>query len=144
MTKKIIIAIAVIFVLIQLIKIDKTNPTTAPENDFMVVAAPPTEIAKMIKTSCYDCHSSEVVYPWYSNIAPVSWFLKKHINEAREEFSFSEWGLYIAKDQKHIAKECGEEIEKGKMPMTSYLLMHSEAKLSKEQSTQLVSYFKGY
>lgn len=144
MIKKILIAVVVIFALMQLIRIDKTNPETVLENDFISVNAPPAEIAEMLKTSCYDCHSNESVYPWYSNVAPVSWMLKKHINEAREHLNFSEWALYGAKDQAHALKECSKEVEKGKMPLSSYLIIHNESKLSEEQAASLVAYFKSF
>jgi len=142
MKKKILIALAVILVLIQFVRIDKTNPETVLENDFISVNTPPTEIAEMLKTSCYDCHSNQSVYPWYSNIAPVSWMLKQHINEAREHLNFSEWALYDTKDQAHALEECAKEVEKGKMPLSSYLIIHTESKLSDEQAAKLVAYFK--
>lgn len=144
MKKKILIAVAVVLILIQFVRIDKTNPETVLENDFISVNAPPAEIATILKTSCYDCHSNQSVYPWYSNVAPISWFLKNHINEAREHLNFSEWALYGTKDQIHVLKACGKEIENGKMPMSSYLIMHSEAKLSETQQKVLVEYFKSF
>lgn len=144
MMKKILIALAVIFVVIQFIRIDKTNPEVVLANDFIEIAKPNAEIAAMIKTSCYDCHSSQSKYPWYSNVAPVSWLVKNHINEGREHFNFSEWNDYPAEDQKHILHECAEEVEEGEMPMKPYLLMHSEAKLTAEQQENLVKYFKNF
>ena len=77
-------------------------------------------------------------------MAPISWFLKNHINEAREHLNFSEWALYGTKDQIHVLKAWGKEIENGKMPMSSYLIMHSEAKLSETQQKVLVEYFKSF
>lgn len=144
MKKKILIALVVVLVLIQLIRIDKTNPEVVLANDFIEINKPSAEIASMMKSSCYDCHSSQSKYPWYSNVAPVSWLLKNHINEAREHFNFSEWSSYDAKDQAHILEECAEEIEKGKMPMKSYVLMHSEANLSDEQKDALIAYFESF
>ena len=142
MKKKILIALPIIFVLIQFVRIDKTNPKIVTEKDFITVENPPKEVADIIKTSCYDCHSNETIYPWYSNVAPVSWFLKHHINDAREYFNFSEWKDISTKEKKHLFEEASEEVEKGDMPMFSYLLMHSEAKLSKEQKDLLIQYFE--
>ena len=142
MKKKIVIGLVSVFVIIQFFRIDKTNPEVVLENDFIEIYNPPTEVASILKTSCYDCHSNQSKYPWYTNIAPVSWFVKKHINEGREYFNFSEWNSLTAKKQAHIIEECAEEVEEGEMPLSNYLLMHSEAELSKEQTKLLVEYFE--
>lgn len=144
MKKKIFLALVVVLVLIQLIRIDKTNPEVVLANDFIELNKPSAEIASIIKTSCYDCHSNQSEYPWYSNIAPVSWLVKNHINEGREHFNFSEWASYDAQDQRHILEECAEEVEEGEMPMKPYVLMHSEANLSDEQKEALISYFESF
>lgn len=142
MKKKILITFAVIFVVIQFVRIDKTNPVTPLENDFIELAKPNVEIAAILKTSCYDCHSNQSKYPWYSNVAPVSWFVKNHINEGREHFNFSEWNEYASVDRTNILHECAKAVEKGEMPMKPYVLMHSEAKLTDEQKADLVAFFR--
>ena len=96
----------------------------------------------MLKTSCYDCHSSESKYPWYSNVAPVSWWVKDHINEGREELNFSEWGTFSDKRKAKKIHEVLEEVEEGEMPMTPYLIIHTDAKLSPEQTENFMSWFK--
>ncbi len=141
--KKVLIGLAVLVVVIQFFRIDKTNPVTAIEIDFIEVNHPPVEIAALLKTSCYDCHSNQVSYPWYTNIAPVSWFIKDHINEGREELNFSEWGDYSLKRKDHKLEECAEEVEEGEMPLDSYFIMHSEAELTHEQRETLEGYFTG-
>jgi len=143
MKKKILIAIPIVFILIQFIRIDKTNPEVVLANDFVEMEKPPTEIGDMIKSSCYDCHSNHSKYPWYTNVAPVSWIVKNHIIEGRDHFNFSEWNSYSSDEQKDILHECAEEVEEGEMPMKPYLLMHSDAKLSEEQKNILVAYFGG-
>lgn len=142
MKKKIFLGLVLIFVIIQFFRIDKINPPVIQEQDFITVTAPPQEIAEMIKTSCYDCHSFESTYLWYSNIAPVSWWLKHHVDEAREELNFSEWGTYTAKRKDHKLEECTEEIEEGEMPLKPYLWTHGDAKLTKEDRQKLIDWFK--
>ena len=83
-TKKRLLILLGILLLIQLIRIDKTNPPIDPAVDFEPVVKPPDDVMVLLKSACYDCHSNETRYPWYSNVAPVSWWLKHHINEARE------------------------------------------------------------
>ena len=141
MIKKILIALVVLFVIIQFFRIEKNNPASAIEADFIEIYQSPAEVTAILKTSCYDCHSNQVNYPWYTNIAPVSWFVKDHVNEAREYFNFSEWSAMTTKRQDHILEECSEEVEEGKMPLTSYLLMHSEADLSHDKKETLEHYF---
>lgn len=142
MIKKIAIGFIALLVIIQFIRIDKTNPEVVMENDFIVQTNPPEHIQTILKTSCYDCHSNESTYPWYTNVAPISWWVKKHINEAREELNFSEWGTFSTKRQKHKLEEGAEMVEEGEMPLPSYIIAHSEAKLTTEQKNELVAWFK--
>jgi len=141
MIKKIVIGFAVLFVLIQFIRIDKTNPPVDLQEDYIVVTNAPEEIADMLKSSCYDCHSNESKYPWYSNVAPVSWWLKDHINEGRDELNFSKWGSYETKRKRHKMEESIEMIEEGEMPLPPYTITHSDAKLSELQKQKLVDWF---
>ena len=96
----------------------------------------------MLRSACYDCHSHETSYPWYSNLAPVSWWLKNHVNEGREHLNFSVWADYNAKKADHKLEECFEEVAKEGMPLKSYPLTHPEARLSEEQRAKLVTWFK--
>ncbi len=139
--RKILVVLLIILVLIQFVRIDKTNPTTDSTKDFIIVTNPDTETATILKTSCYDCHSNESTYPWYTNIAPVSWWIKHHIDEAREELNFSEWGNYKPKKANHKMEEAVELVEEGEMPMSSYTLIHGSAKLSEAQKEKLITFF---
>ncbi|MCO6480949.1 MAG: heme-binding domain-containing protein [Phaeodactylibacter sp.] len=135
------LALLAALVIIQFFGIDKTNPPVNQSEEFMTLAAPPADVAQLIKDACYDCHSHETKYPWYTNIEPVSWWIKDHIEHGREHLNFSAWGAYDAEKKAHKAEECGEEVEKGKMPLKSYLPMHPEARLSDAQRERLSSWF---
>jgi len=135
--KKILSGVIILLVLIQFVRIDKTNPKIIPENDFINITNPSEDIAMVLKNSCYDCHSNESTYPWYTNIAPISWWIKHHINEGRRHINFSEWGDYPLDKLNHKLEECYEEIEEGKMPMTSYTIAHPDAKMTTEQKNKL-------
>jgi hypothetical protein len=139
--KNILITLALILLLSQFFRIDKTNPTLQAEQDITAVMKVPIELASILKTSCYDCHSNEVNYPWYTNVAPLSWWIKNHINEGREELNFSEWGTYTSRRKDKKLKECAEMIEANEMPLSSYTLIHTETKLSQEQKAQLIAWF---
>ncbi len=140
--KKIIIILLVAFVIIQFFPIDKTNPPVNEGMDFLRIKNTPKNIAKIISTSCYDCHSNETEYPWYSSIAPSSWFLKKHIDEGRQHLNFSIFATYEPKRQIDKMEGCVELIESKEMPLESYYIGHQNAKLSDEQRKELVTYFK--
>lgn len=135
------LAILAALVIIQFFGIDKTNPPVNTSEEFMTLTAPPADVAQLLKDACYDCHSHETKYPWYTNIEPVSWWIAGHIEHAREHLNFSKWGAYDAEKMAHKAEECGEEVEKGKMPLKSYLPMHPEARLSDAQRERLSSWF---
>lgn len=140
--KKILTVLLVAFIIIQFFPIDKTNPAPTPGMDFLKIKNTPPEVAKIINSSCYDCHSNETKYPWYSNFAPASWYLKNHINEGRKHLNFSTFAMYEPKIQAQKLQECIEMLEKKEMPLESYFIGHQEAKLTDEQRKILIDYFK--
>ena len=140
--KKILIGLLVVLVAIQFFQIDKTNPVADEKLDFLVMNNTSPEIATQIKASCYDCHSNQSVYPAYTYVQPVGWFVKNHIEEGKEHLNFSEFGNYSAKKQAHKLEESYEMIEKGEMPLSSYTIIHKEAVLDEAQQTALINYFK--
>lgn len=139
--KNSLLTIFILLIIFQFFRIDKTNPPLDAANDIAVVAQMPAELHTLIKASCYDCHSNEVKYPWYTNVAPLSWWIKHHINEGREELNFSEWGTYKSRRIDKKLKECAEMLEEGEMPLSSYTIIHGEAKLSEAQKAQLIAWF---
>ncbi|WP_313028323.1 heme-binding domain-containing protein [Soonwooa sp.] len=140
--KKVITVLLVAFIMIQFFPIDKINPEINPQMDFVNTKKPSITVAKILKTSCYDCHSNETKYPWYADIAPASWFLKNHIDEGRIKLNFSTWATYEPKRQAHKLEESIEMLEKDEMPLESYLLGHPEAKLTPETKKLLIEYFR--
>ena len=137
---KILISLVALFVIIQFFRIDKTNPQVDPSLDIINLVEASDEIKGILSTSCYDCHSNESIYPWYTNVAPVSWWIKKHIDDARDELNFSEWGNYSVRRKDHKLDEIVELVDEDEMPLKSYLLVHGDASLSAEQKAQLVKW----
>ena len=137
MKRKILLFLLFVFVGIQFIPVELNQSESTSENDFIAVTNPPKEIEALLKTSCYDCHSNNSNYPWYDRIAPVSFWVRHHIDEAKDELNFSEWNTYSQKRKNHKIKEIIEETEEGEMPLESYLIMHGDAKLSFVQIEQL-------
>lgn len=136
-----IVAIIALFILVQLFRIDKTNPEVNPEKDYLTMSRAPENVSAILKTSCYDCHSNETVYPWYSNIAPMSWMLKSHIDEARDHMNFSLWAELSEASKIGAQENCFYEIEDNKMPLKSYTLIHRDAKLTDESRETLMNWF---
>ena len=140
--KKILIIVGIMLLAIQSIRIDKTIQPLNTNTDFISSTMANESMSQTLKIACYDCHSNQSTYPWYTNIAPVSWWIKHHINEGSRHLNFSEWGNYSEKKRNHKLDECIELVEEGEMPMNSYTLIHKEAKLTDAQKLELVSYFK--
>ena len=140
--KKIVLFVLVLLIAFQFIRIDKSTKPVDPALDIIELTKPDAEIASVLKASCYDCHSNQPAYPWYTNIAPVSWWIKHHINEGTHHLNFSDWGNYTQKRKDHKLEECIEMVEEDEMQMSSYTLMHKDAKLSLAQKTLLINWFK--
>lgn len=140
--KRVLVVLLVVFVIMQFFRIDKSHPKLVKRNDFIHMTKPPKGIEALLQNACYDCHSYKTEYPWYSNVAPVSWWVGHHIEEGREHLNFSEWRKYSKKARNHKLHECEEELEEGKMPLDSYTWTHGDAKLSKEQKEKLAEWFE--
>lgn len=133
MKRKILVLIAVVFIGIQFVPVEWNQSVMQSQTDFISLEQVPQEIAVVLKSSCYDCHSNFTRYLWYDRIAPVSWWVNGHIDHGKGELNFSEWGSYSVKRKQKKLKEIVEEIEAGKMPLESYLIMHGDAKLTPDQ-----------
>ena len=134
------IAFLVVFALIQFVVIDKSPMEINPEADFLMIEQAPKEVAELIQTSCYDCHSNLTTYPWYSDIAPVSWWLKGHIDNGRGKLNFSEWDSYTLEEGDSLKQLSADLIEKKWMPILTYKIMHKESRLSEDQRALLVDW----
>ena len=140
--RNILLGLLVVLFLIQFIRIDKVNPSSPANQDFIVVEKPPTEVANILKNACYDCHSHQTAYPWYTNIAPFAWMIRSHIKGGRQQLNFSTWSAYELKKKQHKLEEIAEEVAENKMPMKSYTWLHPEAKLSETDKATLINWVK--
>lgn len=94
----------------------------------------------IFKTSCFNCHSNNTNYPWYNKIQPVAWILEDHIAEGKEELNFNEFGSYSIRRQKSKLKSMASQIDDDEMPLSSYTLIHKEAKLSDEDKDKVLTW----
>ncbi len=142
LSTKILLGLLVLVLIAQAFRINKTNPSVEQQYDMVAIYNAPEQVQTILKQACYDCHSHETTYPWYTNVAPMSWWIADHIEEGREHLNFSVWGTYDAKRQKHKLEEMAEEVMEGEMPLNSYTWAHSEADLTEEQKNILVDWAK--
>jgi Haem-binding domain len=120
------------FVGLQFVRPARTNPAFDPSQTIQARLNLPPEVATILDRSCRDCHSYETRWPWYSNVAPASWFLVDHVNEGRENLNLSEWGSLDNRRSSNKLEEICDEVKIGAMPMASYTWIHWSARLSPE------------
>lgn len=119
--------LVIAFIGIQFVDVDKTNPEVTAD-----IQAPP-EVKRILRSSCYDCHSNETRWPFYSSIAPISWFIADDVNEGREKLNFSNWEKLYSEKQDELKRKIWKEINEDEMPMSTYIYMHPDAKLGLPQ-----------
>ena len=129
-------------VIIQFIPIDRKQPPVDESKDLLQMSNPDSNIASLMKAACYDCHSHEVTYPWYSKIAPLSFWIDGHIEHGVKKLNYSIWGDYSDDRRHHKLEESIEMMEQQSMPLQSYTWMHSDARLSAEDYQLLITYFE--
>lgn len=137
MIKRILLVLLGLLLVAQFFRPDMVDPPADPANDMLVRLNAPADIQALVKGACYDCHSHRTSYPWYTAITPVNWWMKDHIDEAREHLNFSLWDRYATGRHTH---EAGEEVAGGEMPPGYYRLMHGEARLSDGDRAKLVAW----
>ncbi len=128
--KKVIAILLALLVLIQLVPYGRNhqNPAVLQE-----LAWPDSETRAIAQRACYDCHSNETVWYWYTNIAPVSWLIQRDVDEGRSKLNFSEWGR-----GEQETGDIGEVIQNGEMPPIQYTLIHANARLSASEKDILL------
>ena len=134
------LVVLAIFIGIQFIPKDMPENQESKGSDLMASLQVSDTVAGLLRNSCYDCHSFETRYPWYSRVAPSSWLVARDIREARKELNFSEWGDYPLRTQIGKLDAIGEEVGSGDMPLSIYTLIHRKAKLDEEQKAAIVKW----
>lgn len=123
---------AALFLIAQLIRPAKTNPVTDQSLALESQLQLDPKVGAIIERSCVDCHSNRTRWPWYSNVAPVSWFVIGHVNDGRRDLNFSEWGKYNKRLQGQRLNQMCDLAKRGDMPLSSYTPLHPGSKLTGE------------
>ncbi|WP_028283538.1 heme-binding domain-containing protein [Olleya marilimosa] len=140
--KKIILVLLVAFVGIQFIPTEHNQSAIVPVTDFMLVNKVPNNIKSKLQVSCYDCHSNNTNYPWYNKMQPVAWFLEDHIKEGKAELNFSKWDSLSDRRKASKLSSIIKQIESDEMPLSSYTLIHKEARFSEEEKEEILNWVK--
>ena len=130
--KKILLGLFIVFIVIQFIRPAHNTSGQVLPTDITKVVNVPDKILDVFKKSCYDCHSNDTRYPWYINIQPMGWIMADHIKTGKANLNFSEFGSYSKRKQANKLRSLAETINDGSMPISSYTIMHTDAKLSEE------------
>jgi hypothetical protein len=138
--KKISFLLLLVFVALQFYRPEKNTSQGNHASVFIAETNPPKPVKKILTETCYNCHSDNTAYPWYNNVAPVSYWLSEHIEEGKQHLNFSDWENYSMKQKEHKLEELIEEVSEGEMPLNSYKWMHKSASLSPEQIDSIVSW----
>ena len=138
--KIILLILLVAFVGIQFISTERNQSDIVQVTDFMLVNNVPNNIKNNLQVSCYDCHSNNTKYPWYNKIQPVAWFLEEHIKDGKKELNFNEWESLSNRRKASKLRSIIKQIESGEMPLNSYTLIHKDAKLSSEETNEIINF----
>jgi hypothetical protein len=131
------LGILLLLLALQLATVERTNPPVGLEVDA------PAEVHAVLRKACYDCHSHETRWPWYSRVAPLSWWLASHVEDGRGDLNFSEWPAFDFELQEHALEDIYEQLTKGEMPPWSYTVIHADARLSEADRQVLLRWARG-
>jgi hypothetical protein len=130
--KQAAVVLVVLFAAAQLIRPGRTNPPTDESRTIQAHMGTASELIPVLNRSCADCHSNDTVWPWYTEIAPMSWLMAYGVSEGRKAVNFSEWAAYPPAQQRMLLAESCRDASSGKMPGGIYTALRPEARLSVE------------
>jgi hypothetical protein len=138
--KRILFVSGILFIAIQFISPVHNQSKQVMATDISRVILVPDGVLALLKNACYDCHSNNTDYPWYSNIQPVGWLMAYHIKQAKSQLNFSDFGSYQQRRQLSKLDGIANSIKDDIMPLKSYKIMHKSAKLSEVEKSVLIKW----
>lgn len=138
--RKILLGLLIAIIAIEFIQPARNKSGQVLPTDISKIYDVPENVQAILKRSCYDCHSNNTVYPWYSNIQPAGWWLASHIKRGKEELNFSEFGSYSNRKQRSKLFSISKSVEDGTMPFRSYTLIHTNSKLFKDDKAVIINW----
>ena len=140
MIKKILVVLLIALIIIQFFHPKKNQASATQPNYVGNVFAIPADVQGILKKACNDCHSNNTVYPWYSKIQPVDWWLDHHVKEGKKELNLDDFSQRSLRFQYKKMEEIAEQVKKGEMPLNSYLWIHKDAKLTDDEKNKLINW----
>lgn len=138
--KKILLAFIILFIGIQFIRPVRNESEQVLSTDITKTFNVPDSVLSVLKISCYDCHSNNTNYPWYSNIQPVAWLLDSDVKNGKDKLNFSDFGSYTKRRQQSKLRSIVSQIQNNKMPISNYTIMHKNAVLTTRNKTLITSW----
>jgi len=141
--KQIAVAIVVLFIAMQLVPVDRHNPTVEPGQTLYSMTPVPPGVRSVFDSSCNDCHSNETRWPWYARVSPASWIVAHDVQKARREMNFSEWGTYSPEKREDKLEEICEQVVNGDMPDGKYAFLHPKSRPTAKQRDAVCKWTEG-
>jgi hypothetical protein len=138
--KVLILVVATMFAAIQAFRPDRTSPPSDPAQSVTSAVPVPSRVQTVLTRSCYDCHSHETRWPWYSQVAPISWMIANDVSEGRDYLNFSTWASYSAVKAADKLETIAKELSGRGMPPIAYTLIHRDARLSDAEVAAVVAW----
>ena len=138
--KKILLLLIIVFFAIQFIQPARNTNGQVLTTDISKVMSVPENVQSLLQTACYNCHSNQTNYPWYSYVQPVGWILHNHIINGKKELNFNDFGSYSKRRQQSKLKAIADQVKDDEMPLSSYRLMHKNARLTKDEKAIIINW----
>lgn len=140
LTKKILSGTGIVFIAIQFFRPALNKSSQVLATDISKIVTTSDSVRALLINACYDCHSNNTIYPWYSNLQPAGWLIAKHIRKGKEELNFNEFGSYSQRRQLSKLNGIANSIRDNIMPLESYKILHKNARLSKNEKALLINW----
>lgn len=140
--KKILLGLLVVLIFIQFWHPVRNKSGRVMPDDITKTIAMPGEVQGILKKSCYNCHSNQTDYPWYTFVQPLHWYLNNHIQEGKAALNFNEFSAYSSRRQLNKLRAIESSIKDATMPLPSYTFIHRHAVLSEEEKALLLSWLQ--
>ena len=140
LTKKILPGLLLVFIAIQFIQPAHNKSAQAQPADIAKAIVVPGNVQTLLQNACYDCHSNNTHYPWYSTIQPIAWMIAGHIRRGKQHLNFNGFANFTNRKQASKLKEMANQVKDGEMPLSSYVWLHKHARLTKEEKTLMTDW----
>ncbi|MDQ2855891.1 MAG: heme-binding domain-containing protein [Acidobacteriota bacterium] len=138
--KWLVLVVVIVFVVIQFKRPARTNPPVNEAQTIYAQTQMTPQVSAILERSCRDCHSNKTVWPWYTNVSPISWFIVDHVNEGRRNLNISEWTQYDKNRQGRKLQQICDQVTDGSMPLSTYTPLHRGSKPSPEDVKTLCAW----